>query len=91
MVGTNFAQMGGFGGGVAQFINPYGLTVDPTGTIYVADTHDGRIAQFDDMNADAWTAYGGCCIGTGQFGLPMGVSVLPLASRPRTPPSRIPS
>jgi hypothetical protein len=46
----------------------------------VADTHDGRIAQFDDMNADAWMAYGGCCIGTGQFNLPMGVFVLPLAT-----------
>jgi hypothetical protein len=77
MTGTNFITMGSFGGGVGQFINPYGMYVDASGTIYVADSHDNRVAQFDDMYADAWTAFGSCCLGTDQFNLPMGVFAAP--------------
>jgi len=77
MSGTNYITMGSFGGGVGQFINPYGMYVDHYGTIYVADSHDNRISLFDDMFADAWATFGTCCLGVGQFNLPMGVFAAP--------------
>jgi DNA-binding beta-propeller fold protein YncE len=44
--GVLLGQLGRPGHGVAEFATPWGLTVDSTGRIYVADTKNRRIAAF---------------------------------------------
>ncbi len=58
MLGANWTVLGGATGGVAQFINPYGVGVDPYGIIYIADSRDYRIVMTDDMTGTGWTTYG---------------------------------
>jgi len=38
---------GGTGSGPGQFLNPRGISVDPAGNIYVADTGNHRVQKFD--------------------------------------------
>jgi DNA-binding beta-propeller fold protein YncE len=40
------AKWGGSGSGDGQFLGPSGITVDSSGSIYVADTWNNRIQKF---------------------------------------------
>jgi hypothetical protein len=74
MSGTNLTALGSLGNGAGQFINPYALLVDPSGTLYVADTHNGRIARFDDLSGANWTTFGSYGITDGTFNGPSGIA-----------------
>ena len=74
--GTNQISFGSQGSGVGQFYGAYGIALDASGRIYVADTYNCRIVRIDDMNGTNWTAYGGTCgSGQGQFSDPSGIAV----------------
>ena len=57
---------GAYGSGVGQFINPWGLAIDPAGFVYVADQANHRICKFTHTGEFvlAWGSYG---TGPGQF------------------------
>ncbi len=74
--GTNQISFGSQGSDVGQFYGAYGIALDPTGRIYVADTYNCRVVRIDDMNGTNWTSYGGTCgSGPGQFYDPSGIAV----------------
>ena len=64
------------GSGDGQFELPYGVTVDASGRVYVADWLNHRIQVFDGSGAylTQWGTYG---TGPGQFDGPQGVAVSP--------------
>ncbi|HXJ91874.1 MAG TPA: choice-of-anchor D domain-containing protein [Terriglobia bacterium] len=54
----------------------YGIALDSSGRIYVADTYHCRIVRMDDINGTNWTTYGGACgSAQGQFYDPQGIAV----------------
>ena len=74
--GTNQVSFGSQGSGVGQFYGAYGIALDPTGRIYVADTYNCRIVRIDNMSGTNWTSYGGTCgSDPGQFYDPSGIAV----------------
>ena len=61
-------NFGSLGSGSGHFINPYGVSVDSAGNVYVADTSNFRIARFNPANfAGTFTSYGSPGSGDGQF------------------------
>ncbi|HJL51822.1 MAG TPA: NHL repeat-containing protein, partial [Arenicellales bacterium] len=58
----------------AGFHKPYGVTVDPAGYIYVADTANYRIQKFSPRGKFIWS-FGKKGAGPGQFNLPTNVQV----------------
>ncbi len=75
MTGKNWITLGTRGAGIKQFTNPYGIAVDSTGRIYVADTGNSRIVRFDDMTGKNWVSYGAAGVGAGQFEGPQSLAV----------------
>jgi sugar lactone lactonase YvrE len=73
--GTNLISYGKQGSGVGQFYGAYGIALDSTGRIYVADTYNGRVVRIDDMNGKNWTSYGTWGSGIGQFMDLSGISI----------------
>lgn len=74
--GTNQTSFGSQGNGVGQFYGAYGIALDATGRIYVADTYNCRIVRFDDMKGSNWTSYGSTCgSAQGQFYDPSGIAI----------------
>jgi sugar lactone lactonase YvrE len=74
--GTNQIAFGSQGSGVGQFYGAFGIALDASGRIYVADTYNCRIVRIDDMNGTNWISYGGTCgAGQGQFADPSGIAV----------------
>ena len=76
-----FDSNGGFitawgseGNGDGQLNNPYGITTDNAGRVYVADTRNNRIEMFDS-NGHFIAQWGGFGTGDGQFSLPSDVAV----------------
>jgi DNA-binding beta-propeller fold protein YncE len=57
-----------------QFWNPWGVTVDRDGFVYITDTGNHRIQKFDrDGNFETqWGGFGG---GRGQLNFPYGIAV----------------
>jgi DNA-binding beta-propeller fold protein YncE len=62
------------GSGNGQFANPYGISVDPSGDVYVVDHYIHRIQKFtnDGTFITKWGTQGS---GNGQFNYPDGVDV----------------
>lgn len=74
--GTNQITFGSQGNGVGNFYGAYGIALDKSGRIYVADTYNCRVVRMDDMNGTNWTTYGGTCgSAPGQFYDPDGIAV----------------
>ena len=73
--GTNLVSYGTQGGGVGQFYGAYGIALDSSGRIYVADTYNDRIVRIDDFSGTNWTTYGTYGSGTGQFWDPAGIGI----------------
>jgi len=64
---------GGPGSGPGQFLNPQGISVDPAGNIYVADTGNHRVQKFD-LHGRYLEEIGGFGWEEGQFNRPTGLS-----------------
>ena len=73
--GTNLTTYGTQGSGVGQFYGAYGIAVDSSGRIYVADTYNSRIVRIDDFEGTNWTTFGTYGSGEGQFNNPNAISV----------------
>lgn len=65
---------------------PTGVTIGPDGLLYVADTHEHRVAVFDSraMSGEILRQWGEYGYGQGQFVFPTDVAILPGADG-RTP------
>lgn len=75
MLGDNWTVFGGYGKGVNQFRNPWGIFVDGSGAIYVTDSANCRIVRMDDFSGTNWTTLGHCGSGSHQFNDPTGIFV----------------
>jgi uncharacterized protein (TIGR03663 family) len=64
------------GNGPAQFAEPRGVAVDPSGNLYVADSKNSRIEVLD-ANGNFLRAFGALGEGPGQLKEPCGVAVGP--------------
>ncbi len=62
------------GSGNGQFSYPYGVAVDASGNVYVADRGNNRIEKFD-TNGNYLAQWGTSGSGSGQFNQPFGVAV----------------
>ncbi|WP_284645292.1 immunoglobulin domain-containing protein [Paenibacillus silviterrae] len=69
---------GGAGSGLGEFSNPFGVAVDSSGNVYVADTSNHRIQKLN-LSTDTWSEWkkigGGAGNGLGAFNGPNGVTV----------------
>jgi hypothetical protein len=75
MTGTGATGLGTYGSGTNQFARPWGVSVDSTGHIYVADGTNNRIVRMDDISGTNWTTLGTIGTGSGQFFAPQGIYV----------------
>jgi probable HAF family extracellular repeat protein len=67
-------SFGSYGTGSGQFHDPYGVAVDSTGNVYVADA--SRIVRFNPSDfMGTFASYGSTGSGDGQFLQPSGVAV----------------
>ena len=73
--GTNLTTYGTQGSGVGQFYGAYGMALDSSGRIYVADTYNARIVRIDDFKGTNWTTLGTYGSGEGQFKNPNAISI----------------
>ena len=65
---------GSFGSGDGQFSQPYGIALDSSGNIYVADFINNRIQKFNSTGVFV-SKFGSGGSGDGQFGVPVGIAV----------------
>ncbi|MFF2481308.1 S-layer homology domain-containing protein [Paenibacillus sp. NPDC058071] len=69
---------GGLGSGLGEFSNPYGVAVDGSGNVYVADTSNHRIQKLT-LSTNTWSEWkksgGGLGNGLGEFSSPYKVAV----------------
>jgi len=72
--GTYQRQWGSRGTGAGNFIDPWGMAINSTGFVYVADTYNNRIEVFsrNGVFQFQWGTYG---TGSGQFDRPMGIAI----------------
>jgi len=73
--GANLITYGTQGSDVGQFYGAYGIALDSTGRIYVADTYNARVVRIDDMAGTNWTSFGTYGTGIGQFNNPTAISI----------------
>jgi hypothetical protein len=77
LAGTTYAldrKWGSQGSGDGQFVAPFGIAVDFSGNVYVADNGSNRIQKFSSSGAflAKWGTFG---TGDGQFQSPAGVAL----------------
>jgi DNA-binding beta-propeller fold protein YncE len=65
---------GSQGSGPGQFYNPWGVAVDSSGNVYVADYGNDRVEKFTSSGTFV-TQWGSVGSGPGQFVVPVGVAV----------------
>ncbi len=72
--GNFITKWGSYGNGNGQFDFPYGVALDFSGNVYVAEPSNNRIDKFDSSGnfITKWGSYGN---GNGQFNSPQGVAV----------------
>ena len=63
------SQFGSNGSGDGRFSNPYGITLDASGNIYVVDSNNNRVEKFDSSGAYL-SQFGSFGSGDGQFSSP---------------------
>ena len=69
-------SFGTLANGNGQFVNPFGVAVDNSENVYVADTYNNRIDRFNPNNFNGtFTSFGTLGNGNGQFDNPGGVAV----------------
>src|SRR5262249_14870653 len=72
---TWVTSFGSSGSGSGQFNGPFGVAVSG-GLVYVGDSSNNRVDQFDPANfAASFTSFGSLGSGSGQFNNPTGVAV----------------
>jgi DNA-binding beta-propeller fold protein YncE len=71
---TYVAKWGSNGSADGQLYNPYGVAVDSSGYVYVADTYNNRVQKFDS-NGTYITKWGSNGSADGQFYYPYDVAV----------------
>jgi hypothetical protein len=71
---TFVTQWGASGTGTGQFSTPFGIAVDASGNVYVADSSNNRIQKFSS-SGNFIIAWGASGTGTGQFSTPFGIAV----------------
>jgi len=71
---TFVTKWGSMGTDDGEFAFSYGIAVDSSDNVYVADTHNHRIQKFNSSGGfiAKWGSYG---TGDGQFNLPYGIAV----------------
>ena len=65
---------GEFGSGNGRFDYPYGIAIDDSDNVYVADTYNDRIQKFDP-NGGFLTKWGTSGSGDGQFSWPSMIAI----------------
>lgn len=65
---------GTYGAGPGQFNEPYGMTIDSAGNVYIADARNDRIQKFA-ANGTLITSWGSPGTGPGQFNYPTDVTI----------------
>ncbi|MDO5295664.1 MAG: NHL repeat-containing protein [bacterium] len=55
--GRNVWEMGTYGNGVNEFIDPMGMSQDEEGNIYVVDSNNDRIVRMKNIRGQEWKAY----------------------------------
>jgi sugar lactone lactonase YvrE len=73
--GGGFVSFGTVGSSTDEFMGPWGVSVDTSGRIYVADEGNQRIVRIDDMTGTGWTTLGTLGYMPGQFFAPTGIFV----------------
>ena len=66
-------EWGQFGTAIESFNEPYALTVDASGNVYVSDTVNNRIQKFD-ADGNFIRTWGGLGLAAGQFRDPVGLT-----------------
>jgi DNA-binding beta-propeller fold protein YncE len=72
--GAVLDSWGGLGSGDGQFDNPWGVSVDASGNVYVVDSFNRRVQKFDS-SGNFLGKWGSTGLGDGQFMYPVGVAV----------------
>jgi uncharacterized protein YjiK len=74
--GNKILEWGGSGTGSGKFNQPYGVTTDSGGNVYVADYGNHRVQKFNSSGSWIWTIGGTASgAGDGQFNYPIDVKV----------------
>jgi Tol biopolymer transport system component len=68
------AKWGSYGSGNGQFYGPFGIAVDSSRYVYVADSNNNRIQKFTSSGGFV-TKWGSSGTGNGQFDTPAGIAV----------------
>ena len=74
--GNYLGQWGSSGTGAGQFGDAWGIAVDASGYVYVADINNNRIEEFDS-NGNFVRQWGSLGTGAGQFEYPQGIAADP--------------
>jgi sugar lactone lactonase YvrE len=72
--GSYLSQFGSSGGGNGQFNNPFGVAVDSTDNIWVADTQNYRVQKFNSSGSFV-LAFGSKGSTNGKFNYPQNIAV----------------
>jgi DNA-binding beta-propeller fold protein YncE len=67
-------EWGSYGSGPGQFNTPYGVAIDASGNVYVAETINHRVQVFSGSGVYL-TQFGSLGSGSGQFSQPTDVAV----------------
>jgi DNA-binding beta-propeller fold protein YncE len=73
-LGTLLREWGSFGSDPGQFADPFGIAVDASGNVLVADTGNSRVQIFDNTG-NLLKVLGSAGTGNGQFVNPEGIAV----------------